>query len=189
MRLLITRWIYPLLANWVLFCFMCGLRVSFSWPHDHGPSCLMESSFFLYLFPSPCSPYLRPPTPFQVLPSSLSFPVLGSSLLLSKQRLGRILYSTLVNTMPTSRLKCDLGTQNKHLNAQFTRPTPTNKLSPACFILVLVGQTCFSCFEIILWQILTLPSNIFLSRLPLAKFPLLQMLIKLLKTHIGFAFL
>lgn len=65
---------------------MCVLWEIFSWPHAHGLSCIMETAFS-YLFPSPHGLCLRPPTPSQGLPSSLSCPVTGSSLLLSNQGL------------------------------------------------------------------------------------------------------
>jgi hypothetical protein len=94
-------------------CSMCVLRVSFSWPCAHGPFCLMATSFFP-LCPPPTPNTPRPLLHFKTpTPSSLSCPVTGFSLLLSNQRwLGSILYSTLVNTMPMSRLQPDLGVQN-----------------------------------------------------------------------------
>ena len=55
----------------------------------------------------------------------LSCPVTGSSLLLSNQRLlGSVLYSTLVNTMPMSRLQPDLGAQNSASEYTAHKTTP-----------------------------------------------------------------
>ena len=104
-----------LLVNWILLCLLCStcvLEAISSWIHAHGSSCLTVTSFFYPLFSSPC-PYLRPPTLSQVLPSSVSCPVTGSSLLLAKQRLlGNIIHSTLINTMLMSRLQPGLEVQN-----------------------------------------------------------------------------
>lgn len=74
-RLVITRFMFHFLINWVLFCFMCVLNESFfclhSMVHPHGHSCFMVISFFFHLFPSHCGSNLRLPSWFQVLPLSL----------------------------------------------------------------------------------------------------------------------
>lgn len=94
----------------------------FSWPRAHTPSL---RSFFFYLFP----------TQSQVLPSSFSCAVTGSSLLLFSQRLlGSVLYSTQVSIMLMSRLQLDLGAQNSaslykaHMSSPNTAPHPWKRI-------------------------------------------------------------
>lgn len=69
------------------------------------------------IFPSPLGLYLRCPHPLLDLQSCLPFPPAQ----------GSILYSTLVNMKPSSRLQPDPGYRTQHLNAQSTRPTRTQR--------------------------------------------------------------
>ena len=96
--------------------------VIFSWSraHDPSPGSILYHGYFLSPLPfsSCCGPYLRPPTPSQVLPSSVSCPVTGSSLLLFNQGLlGSSLYSTLVkNQCSCPDCSLFLGHRTQHLN-------------------------------------------------------------------------
>jgi hypothetical protein len=68
---------------------------------------------------------VSPDTPYSILNSYPLFPVIGSSLLLTNERLlGSILYSPLIKAMPMSRLQLDLGVQNLASEYIDMRPTP-----------------------------------------------------------------
>jgi hypothetical protein len=109
------------------------LPASSSSLHPHPPCIFIlpasSSSPFPSLFPSPHGPYRRPPTQSYGLPSSLSCPSLGSSLLSPNQRLlGAFCTAHCLNTMPMSRLQPDLGVQNSASEYIAHKTNPNNGL-------------------------------------------------------------
>lgn len=135
----------PLLANRGSFCFLCVLRASFSWLCALGSSCLPETSYSIS-----SSAFLS------------CFPSLGLSLFLSNRDWGALFTAHQLIQCPRPDLNVTLGHRTS-VHIPRAQDQLRQIISLLCFTLVFVGQTCFSHFEIILWQILTLPSNIFFS--------------------------